>query len=297
MAGASVPIPLIVPTPAIVPTPGTGRARQRSRAVSGVLAALVCLSAQAGCAWIVTGTKQAVLIESNPTGAVCRVMRGAVILRQVTTPDTVTVQRRSDDLTVRCSKDGVGSGSAALTAGIESWVYGNAVSGGLIGWGVDAAVGADNAYPDRVLVSLGPAGPAPAGFPPAATGRTIAAALPGPTGIPAPPPVQAMPVQAMPVQATPVQHQLSPAAPVPAASRYGVHLGAYSSLQQAQQAWGFYRNIAGGRVTDANAFVTQRAIAGGIAYDLYAAKLSQQRAVDFCAHLLDQQQNCQVVYY
>lgn len=250
----------------------------------------------AGCAWIITGTSQTVQVESSPTGAECRLVRDGIILRQFTAPAEVTVQRRKDDLTVRCEKEGAGSGSASLTSGVEAWVYGNAVAGGLIGWGVDSAVGADNAYPDQVVVVLGArSGSAPENY---GSVPTTPAAIPSPAPNAAPSASPAPWPDTQPSgQAYTTRPEPQPAAPAPAADRYGVHLGAYGSLPQAQQAWGFYRSLSDGLVTDSNAFVTQRPIGGGTAFDLYAARLSRDRAVDLCAHLLDQQQNCQVVYY
>jgi len=174
----------------------SGRSRHILSALPGVatLPGVAAAAALAGCAWIVTGTSQKVQVESSPTGAECRLVRDGIILRQFTAPAEVTVQRRKDDLTVRCEKDGAGSGSASLTSGVEAWVYGNAAAGGLIGWGIDSAVGADNAYPSEVVVVLGAGGgSAPENYGAVPTSpAAIPSPAPTPNATPSPAPTPAL---------------------------------------------------------------------------------------------------------
>jgi hypothetical protein len=61
------------------------------------------------------------------------------------------------DIDVVCRKDGFTDGKGFGESGIEGATFGNIILGGLIGWGVDSAVGADNKYPDVMTVNLVPA--------------------------------------------------------------------------------------------------------------------------------------------
>ena len=126
---------------------------RKIQAAAAVFAS-ICLS---GCASIVSGTSQQITINTNPPGASCQYIRdGNVIGRVDQTPGTATIRKTKDDITVKCSKDGYQEASYFNHSGVEPMTYGNAVIGGVVGWGIDSAVGADNRYDDFVNVSMVP---------------------------------------------------------------------------------------------------------------------------------------------
>lgn len=114
--------------------------------------ALVLLS---GCATIVSGTSQTVSISTTPGGATCAVERmGAPIGTAVTTPGVVTVNKNGGPLTVRCSKPGYQTATAAAESSFNGWTFGNIILGGLIGVVVDASTGANFDYPRTMAMEL-----------------------------------------------------------------------------------------------------------------------------------------------
>jgi hypothetical protein len=135
-----------------------------------MLAILPC----AACSTIVSGTSQRVSVMTNPPGASCVFMReGQEIGRIDSTPGTISIQRTKYDVTVKCDKPGFQQASYLNHSGIEIMTAGNIAIGGLTGWAIDSASGADNRYDSAVNVSLVPAanGLSPAGRP-AGTGAT-----------------------------------------------------------------------------------------------------------------------------
>jgi hypothetical protein len=141
------------------------------------LVAVVAFLALGGCASIVRGTSQSVAITSPPvTGATCT-LSSSEGNWQVTTPGSVTVERSSQDMQVRCEKDGYQPAVAVLPSNFEGWTVGNLVFGGIIGLGVDAATGAMHQYPKSFQVPMVPltaAAPAvPAAAAPAPTSSTM----------------------------------------------------------------------------------------------------------------------------
>lgn len=66
----------------------------------------------------------------------------------------MTVERTRHDLLFVCNKPGYETASALNPSGIEPWVFGNFLIGGLVGWGIDSATGADNRYEDGVFTIL-----------------------------------------------------------------------------------------------------------------------------------------------
>ena len=127
-----------------------------------VVVALCCLSVLTGCATIVSGRSQTISLETNPAGARCEVEReGRVIGTVEKTPGAVTIDKTRQAISVACKKEGYGDSTGRGESGVQGSVFGNILLGGLIGWGVDAATGAQNQYPSVITVNLAAADGSP----------------------------------------------------------------------------------------------------------------------------------------
>src|SRR6185312_8897061 len=101
-----------------------------------------------GCATIVEGTGQSVSISTNPPGAICSVDREGTRLGQVAgTPGSIHIDKSSKDLLVSCAKSGYASATAASTPKFNGTIFGNILTGGVIGALVDESTGANYEYP------------------------------------------------------------------------------------------------------------------------------------------------------
>jgi len=118
-------------------------------------AAIIAAVGLSGCATIVQGRSQDISVASSPSGAHCVLQREG---RQVgvieETPGSVTVRKTKDDILLSCTLAGYQPATQFLHSGIANGTYGNIIAGGLIGWGVDSATGADNEYPSAVSISF-----------------------------------------------------------------------------------------------------------------------------------------------
>jgi len=110
--------------------------------------------ALSGCATVIKGTTQSIVITSPPvSGAYC-ILSSTEGNWPVTTPSAVTVDKSKEDILVKCSKPGYQDASASIPSDFQGWTLGNLVLGGLIGVGVDAASGAMNEYPRAFAVPM-----------------------------------------------------------------------------------------------------------------------------------------------
>lgn len=112
----------------------------------------------AGCASIVSGTKQDVTITSNPSAAqvsIDRAVGGAMQTEwEGATPATVELKRKHAYV-LTLSLDGYQPVEMGLKNGTNGWVWGNLVFGGLIGLIVDFSNGAAKTLePDEIYVDL-----------------------------------------------------------------------------------------------------------------------------------------------
>ena len=113
-----------------------------------------------GCASIFKGTTQPIPIASDPSGADI-VLDGKVMGQ---TPKTLALKRKGTYV-VTIQKPGFEQQSVPIVRNIGGAVWGNAIAGGLIGWGVDAASGAQyNLSPESVSVKLLPVNTTVAGM-------------------------------------------------------------------------------------------------------------------------------------
>jgi hypothetical protein len=67
-------------------------------------------------------------------------------------------------------------------SGVAGSTFGNIVAGGLVGWGIDSASGADNKYESPVNISMVPVPPAPVATPTPAPPAPAATNSPPPSG-------------------------------------------------------------------------------------------------------------------
>lgn len=118
------------------------------RVVGGLL--VLAVLGVAGCATIVSGSRQKVTFNSEPPGAT--VLVGGIELGK--TPVTTRV-KRSKKLEVVFEKAGYRTQTAEIESGVNNWLFGNILVGGLFGLSTDAYSGALNEYvPDHYLATL-----------------------------------------------------------------------------------------------------------------------------------------------
>ena len=126
-------------------------------AVGRLMAALGLVLTTAACATVVGGTTQEVFIESEPAGASCKVDRlGANVGVVNPTPGRVNVSRSKETMIVGCTRDGYELSNEVVASSFTGATLGNILLGGVVGVVVDAASGANNKYPDRVMIILTP---------------------------------------------------------------------------------------------------------------------------------------------
>lgn len=107
-----------------------------------------------GCASIIDGKSQTVSFASNPDGATVS-LNGNQIGK---TPVSVVLERKSGSQPLKFSKEGFKDSEVQLTSGMNTWVLGNLISGGLLGSTTDGLSGAAFQYsPGSYMVTLQPA--------------------------------------------------------------------------------------------------------------------------------------------
>lgn len=115
-----------------------------------LLAAILAAILGSGCATILQGTTQQITITSDPDGADVKIdgtYRG-------TTPMAVDLERKRSHV-VQILKEGYRTETVQIQREMGGAVAGNIILGGFIGWGVDAASGAQYVlWPEHVSVVL-----------------------------------------------------------------------------------------------------------------------------------------------
>ena len=111
------------------------------------------------CSTIVSGRSQNIAVATEPPGAACDLSRsdGSTVQKIATvseTPGTALVEKTKYDITIVCHKAGFQDAMVVNKSGTEAATVGNVIAGGLIGWGIDSATGADNKYDSPVTVTL-----------------------------------------------------------------------------------------------------------------------------------------------
>lgn len=116
------------------------------------LALLVML---AGCSTITNGTTQMIDVNTDPVGADCTLTRHNEQIGLVSnTPAFIQVDKTKYDILFTCRKAGYQNASYFNKSDIAGMTVGNAIFGGLIGWGIDSATGSDNKYDSSVFIKL-----------------------------------------------------------------------------------------------------------------------------------------------
>lgn len=128
------------------------------RSVGSVgVTALVAATLLSGCASIISGSHDDIMVKTDPEGADCTVYRGAEVLGHVNpTPGGIVVPRSYGDILVRCVKDDY-EGEAMNTSGLNGWVFGNIIFGLIgapIGVIVDTSTSNATSYDPTTVVGL-----------------------------------------------------------------------------------------------------------------------------------------------
>jgi len=122
------------------------------------LFALFAVSVLAGCATVVSGTQQSVFIETPfAEGASCQLhdsKNGSWYLPS--TPAAVTVLKGNGPMNITCKKSGYQTATVSADDEFAGATLGNIILGGGIGVFVDAASGAAQKYPDKIIVWMKP---------------------------------------------------------------------------------------------------------------------------------------------
>jgi hypothetical protein len=130
--------------------------------IKSVAAIAAIGAALSGCGTITQGTSQNITITSNPAGAHCDLTRkGEHVATLDKTPGTVKVDKTKNDILLTCDLPGYQQASTNLESGYGAGTFGNIILGGVIGWGIDSATGADNKYPSTAQVNFVPVAAAP----------------------------------------------------------------------------------------------------------------------------------------
>jgi hypothetical protein len=113
---------------------------------------IIGLAISSGCATIVYGTTQDINITTDPPGADLNVDGS----EHYKSPAKITMKRKEDHM-VEVTMDGYQKETLNIKSVMSGAVAGNILAGGLIGWGVDAASGAQyRLVPENVDVRLRP---------------------------------------------------------------------------------------------------------------------------------------------
>lgn len=123
------------------------------------LALITVASILAGCATIMSGTDQSVMVrtEKSVYGASCELTDSKGRKWYVPeTPGTVTILKGDAPLSVVCRKEGYRAATLQIDETVAGATFGNILLGGLIGVAVDAASGAAQKYPGEIVVWMQP---------------------------------------------------------------------------------------------------------------------------------------------
>jgi len=122
--------------------------------LTGLILALSFLN---GCATVTTGSNQNVTVETEPSGANCKMTRDDETIGIVNpTPGSITIGKDKDQIDVSCELSGYLTTAYSLDSTFQGATLGNILLGGIIGIAIDAGSGAMNEYPASIFVRLQP---------------------------------------------------------------------------------------------------------------------------------------------
>ncbi|HTH17131.1 MAG TPA: hypothetical protein VL974_10790 [Magnetospirillum sp.] len=119
-----------------------------------VVFAIAAVALASGCSSVIEGRSQTIAFNTNPVGATCILTRNGLTIGNVQTPGGIVIEKTKHNIQVVCSKEGYEDSTAMLKSGVAGATFGNIILGGVVGWAVDSASGADNKYDDIVNVTL-----------------------------------------------------------------------------------------------------------------------------------------------
>src|SRR5262249_22632932 len=124
--------------------------------MKGILTASAVLAlGLGGCATIVEGTSQNIMIATAPPGAACTVQRqGQQIAGVIATPGNIHIDKSKNDLVVTCTKEGYEPTTMVYSSTFNGMTFGNLIVGGVAGAVVDASTGASYNYPQQVSIAM-----------------------------------------------------------------------------------------------------------------------------------------------
>lgn len=128
-----------------------------------ILITACCLSLASGCATLVSGTSQSILVDViNAQGATCTgIDKRGRRYYWPNTPSATTVHKGDGPMVLTCEKKGFKKTTHSFDETLVSATLGNIILGGGIGILVDAASGAAQEYPTKVSVLMEPEDSAP----------------------------------------------------------------------------------------------------------------------------------------
>lgn len=108
-----------------------------------------------GCATIVDGGPDTINIMTSDGGpAPARIMSKAGV-QQVWLPTVISVPKSCSDINVSLREDNyIYSSNAVISSGVNPWVFGNIIFGGLPGLAIDAIAGNVCTYDTNVVVPV-----------------------------------------------------------------------------------------------------------------------------------------------
>ena len=117
----------------------------------------VALLLLSSCSSIIEGTSQDIMVNTTPSKAKCDLVReGTVIASIAETPASTHIGKDKHEIIIKCNKPGYQEATYINKSDVAGATVGNVVAGGLIGWAVDSASGADNKYESPVNITLVP---------------------------------------------------------------------------------------------------------------------------------------------
>jgi len=118
--------------------------------IISLVTAIAFLFLVGGCCTIISGRNQSLPVVTNPSGA--RVIVNGV---QQQSPCTLVLDRKQPLYQIRIEKEGYEPTEIVLRKGVNGWIWGNLLLGGIIGLIIDIATGSVNKFtPTELEVNL-----------------------------------------------------------------------------------------------------------------------------------------------